>query len=59
MPQQVQQGTVAAAGGAIGWFATVSTTEAAQIFAAVATGIWMITQAAAVVIRSIRKPRDK
>jgi hypothetical protein len=35
---------IATAGGAVGWFATISATESAQVFAGVATGLWMVAQ---------------
>lgn len=39
-----RQSLIAAAGGAAGWFATLSLPALASTFAALATGVWMISQ---------------
>lgn len=54
--EQTRQAYIAASGGIIGWTLTLSVTEAAQIFAATATGAWMITQAVLAVLK-YRRPK--
>ncbi|MFT3870476.1 MAG: hypothetical protein QM715_18660 [Nibricoccus sp.] len=48
-----RQSFIAAAGGVAGWAATFSLPEFAASFAALATGVWMITQT----VLAIRRQR--